>query len=114
MYVLSDLLHDIIKFYRLTVILLHQNIMIPPVVPGAPLVNSIVLMDFPENRLQIYDSTFLNNKFNKPEVQVSLASLAVSFSLLEIDRLALRSPSPFFFSSSAFGIRRTNFWSPHN
>jgi hypothetical protein len=109
----SDLLHDIIKFYRLTVILSHQNIVTPP--PQNRLVNSIVYMDGPENRLQIYDSTFLNNKFNNPEVQVSLASsLAVSFSLLVVDCLAIRSPSPLFFSSSVFGIRRTNFWSPHN
>jgi hypothetical protein len=82
---------------------LHQGNMVAQM--GGTGGTAVVTSAFPENNIQIYNSSFMRNMFNKPEVQVSVASLAVSMSLVVIF-LAFRSPSPFFFSSSAFGIRR--------
>ena len=92
MYVLSELLHDIIELYRLTLILLHQENTIAAGVTDLTQ-STIIFMPFPVNRLEIYDSIFRGNMYNKPEVQVSLASLGMPVSLVVVC-LAVRSPSP--------------------
>jgi hypothetical protein len=89
---LSDFLDDIIAIYRLMLILLQQDNTIAP--PGASglVQSSIVTTLFPEDRVHIYDSIFLNNMYNLPDVQVSLASLAVPMPL-GVVCLAVLSPS---------------------
>ena len=89
---MSELLRDIIELYRLTLILLRQENIIAEVLN--PLTQStIILMQLAESRLEIYDSIFRGNMYNKPEVQVSLASLGMPVSLVVVC-LAVRSPSP--------------------
>jgi hypothetical protein len=91
MYVLSDLLQDMNELYRLTLTLLHQANIIAPKTTSFHQ-SSIIKMEYPWNRLEIYDTIFLNNLYDQP-AQVSLASLAVSMSLVVVC-LAVRSPSP--------------------
>ena len=90
--VLLDLLRDIIVLSCLTLMLLRQGNTIAQ--PGGFTQSAIISTAFPEDRVQIYDSSFLRNNYNEPDVQVSLASLAVSMSLVVVC-LVVRSPSPF-------------------
>ena len=73
----------VIELYCLTLILLHQANIIAEVLNDLTQ-SSIITMAYPENRLGIYDSIFRGNLYNKPEVQVSLASLAASMSLVVV------------------------------
>jgi ABC-type glycerol-3-phosphate transport system permease component len=79
---LLDLLHDIIELYRLTLIILYQANAIEIEQDFAQ--SAIIAAVYPENRLEIYDSVFQDNLYNQPFVQVSLASLAVSVSLVVV------------------------------
>jgi hypothetical protein len=75
MYVLSNLLHDVIELCRLTLMLLPQDNTVSR--PSISSQSAVISNVYPENFYHIYNTTFVNNNYKMPRVQVSLASLAV-------------------------------------